>query len=340
MPQPLRVVALVNQGSGTAQGAECQALLHRLAAAFERGGASVELELLAGGGLAAAAARARDRALRGEIDALVVGGGDGTIRTAAHLLADTGVPLGVIPLGTFNHFARDLGLPLDPEAAVEVICARAARPVDAGEVNGQVFVNNSSIGIYPAMVRNRERIRQASGLAKWGAMLLACLRVLRWLPVRRLSIAAEGWTEPCRSPCVFVGNNEYGIEAASFGKRLRLDRGELCLYVARQRSRLALVWLGIRSAFGLLDRERDMRFLRTSAAEIHARGHGIWVALDGEVEKLRSPLRYRSRPAALLVFAPPAGAGTGVAAGRADSDEPSPASTGIRIGWRTDVPSA
>lgn len=305
MPKPIRAIVLVNQGAGAAEAQECAALAAALAAAFARfGSASAEVRLLPSDALREAAAQAREAAARGELDAVAVGGGDGSIRTVAGALAGTGIPLGVIPLGTFNHFARDLGLPLDLEGAVQVICAGHHRAVDAGEVNGEIFINTSSIGIYPSMVQDRERLRQERGWPKWGATLVAGLRTLRRFPLRRFSISAEGWTEPWRTTCVFIGNNEHEVEASSFGRRRRLDRGELCLYVAKPQSRLSLLWLGFRSALGLLDRERDLRVVRVRSAVVDARQHRLLVALDGEVQRLRSPLRYSVRPGALRVFAP------------------------------------
>jgi diacylglycerol kinase family enzyme len=301
---PLRVIALVNETAGTMERQQASTFTEALASAFGRRGVSAEVELLPSGALKGAAERARDRAARGEIDGVVVGGGDGTISTVAGVLAETGIALGVLPLGTLNHFAKDLGIPLDLDGAVAVISAANVRAVDVAEVNGELFVNNSSIGLYPYMVLDRERRRSKHGQAKWVAAFLAALRTLRYLPRRRLSIRAEGWTEPCRTPCLFVGNNEYGLAAASLGKRERLDEGQLCLYVARQRSRTSLVLLALRSALGFVNEARDLRILKVSSAEIMSRTSRLLVAMDGEVSILRPPLRYRARPAALRVFVP------------------------------------
>src|SRR6202030_569268 len=123
-------------------------------------------------------------------------------QTVAGVLAGSGVPLGILPLGTMNHFAKDLGIPTSVEGAVGVIATETARSVDLGEVSGQVFINNSSIGIYPYMVLERERERRRKRLSKWMAMILAGLRVLRHLPVFRLRIRVEGVSELIRSPCV------------------------------------------------------------------------------------------------------------------------------------------
>jgi diacylglycerol kinase family enzyme len=272
--------------------------------AFARRGATADLNILPGSRIREAAKCALERAAGGEIDAVAVGGGDGTVGAVASVLAGTDMALGVLPLGTLNHFARDLGLPLDLDAAVAVICAAQARAIDVGEVNGQVFINNSSVGLYPYMVLDRERRRSKHGQAKWAAAILAALRTLRYLPVRRLSIRAEGWSEPCRTPCLFVGNNEYSLAGPSLGRREQLDQGALSLYVARRQSRIALLWLALRSALGLVDQGRDLRVLSVRSAEIASRTSRLPVAIDGEVAVLRPPLHYRIRPGALRVFVP------------------------------------
>src|SRR5215212_650870 len=290
--KPLRVTALVNEMAGTVERSP-DSFRNALADAFARHGISANLEFLPSEQIREVAERARARAERGEIDGVVVGGGDGTINTVAGVLAGTGIPLGVLPLGTLNHFAKDLGIPLDLDGAVAVIGTADPRPVDVAEVNGRVFVNNSSIGIYPYMVLDRERRRAQHGQAKWVATIWAVLRTLRYMPRRRLSIRAQGWTEPFRTPCLFVGNNEYGLAGTSLGKRARLDDGELWLYVARQQSRTSLVWLAVRAALGLIDQARDLRVLRVKSAEIDGRTSRLLVGIDGEVAVLRPPLRYR-----------------------------------------------
>jgi diacylglycerol kinase family enzyme len=300
----LRVTALINAAAGTVERQQAETLRDVLAAAFEARGIAVDLQFLSSDQIKEAAEHARHKASGGEIDAVAVGGGDGTISTVASVLAGTGIPLAVLPLGTLNHFAKDLGIPTDLAGAVAVISAGNARPIDVAAVNGEVFVNNSSIGIYPYIVVDRDRRRSREGQSKWIAMFWAALRMLRYFPLRRLSIRAERWSEPCRTPCVFVGNNEYCLDVSSFGTRGRLDEGTLCLYVAKQQSRLALLWLAFRSAVGLLDRKRDLRILKVGAVDITSRTSRLLVALDGEVMVMRSPLQYRLRPGALRVFAP------------------------------------
>jgi diacylglycerol kinase family enzyme len=303
----LRVAALLNASSGAIERQGAGTLRDVLVSAFEKHGIAADLEFLPGSELGSAAERARQQLIDGKLDAIVVGGGDGSVRTVASVLAGTGIPLGILPLGTLNHFARDLGIPLLAERAVAIIAAGAHRAVDVGEVNDVIFVNNSSIGLYPYLVLQRERTRRKKRLSKWTAMILAMPHVLRHLPLFRLAIRVEGHVEPCRSPCVFIGNNEYRIAPPGFGTRDRLDGGALCLYVAKTQGRLAMVWLACRCILGLATQQRDLRIFKGATAEISARRSRLLVAFDGEVATMRSPLRFEIRPGALRVFAPPIG---------------------------------
>jgi diacylglycerol kinase family enzyme len=299
-----RVVALMNAGAGAFSQALAEDVRTSLAAGLAQHGVTAEIKFVEGDGLHDAAERALAQAKRGEIDAVVVGGGDGSIRTVASVLAGTSVPLGVLPLGTLNHFAKDLGIPLPVEEAAAAIAAGHLRVVDLAEVNGEIFINNSSIGIYPYMVIDRERRRANHRLAKWIAMVPAFFRMLRHFPRRRLRIQAEGFARPYRTPCLFVGNNEYGTELFTFGRRRRFDTGELWFYVVKPRDPLEFFWMVCRLCFGRLDQARDLETLQLREAEISAKTSRLPVALDGEVKIMRTPLKYRSRPRALRVIVP------------------------------------
>jgi diacylglycerol kinase family enzyme len=292
----LKVVALLNTAAGAIERQGNRALGDVLASAFQRHGMSAVLEFLPGVELRSAAERTRQKVVEREIDAVIVGGGDGSIRTVASVLVGSDVPLGIIPLGTLNHFAKDLRIPLFVDGAVAVIASGEKRYVDVGELNGEFFINNSSIGIYPYLILERERRRRRRRLSKWTAMVLALPRVLRHLPLFRLKIGIQGLVEPCRSPCVLIGNNEYHLTVPAFGRRDRLDRGELCLYVAKVQSRLSMFWLACRCIFGLLDQQRDLRIFKGGMADISSRRSKLLVAFDGEVETIRSPLHCRTRP--------------------------------------------
>jgi diacylglycerol kinase family enzyme len=302
-----RIVVLLNAGAGAFDGQDAARIQQDLAERLQARGIEAELRVLRGDELEEAATVALERGKRGEIDAVLAGGGDGTIRSVARVLAGTEIPLGVLPLGTFNHFAKELGLPLDLAAAIDVAAAGHVRAVDAGEVNGKIFLNNSSIGIYPFLVLNRERRRRRQRRTKWLATCLAARDMLRHFPLHRLTILAEGSTTPVRTTCLFVGNNRYELVPAALARRERLDSGELWIYVARQQSRLALLWLAFRLWFGLVDPTRHLQIMKSKAAEISRRKGHLLVATDGEIEMMSSPLHYRSRPGALRVIVPDGG---------------------------------
>ena len=297
------MIILLNSSSGTAAGKKEDDLRGELERGFRKRNISTTIEFVPGADLQAAAERSVQKATRGEVDAIIVGGGDGTIRTVAGAIVGQRIPLGIIPLGTLNHFAKDLGVPLSLDDAIETIAAGVHRDVDVGEVNGEIFINNSSIGIYPYLVLDRERRRARRGISKWPAMFLAGLRAIRNLPLQRLRIRAGDWQDAVRSPCVFIGNNRYDLKGPSFGGRERLDAGELCLCVAEQQSRMALLWLGAKSVIGVVD-HRDLRILTLAALEVDSRRKRLLVACAGEIQVMQTPLKYRTRPAALRMLAP------------------------------------
>ena len=234
----------------------------------------------------------------------MVGGGDGSIRTVAGVLAGSGVPLGILPLGTLNHFAKDLGIPLHLGEAAGVIAKGVQRAVDLAEVNGETFINNSSIGIYPYLVLDRERRRAHHKVAKWMAMVPALFRAARHFPRRRLALSAESWTRPYRTPCLLIGNNEYGLEFPTLGRRHHLDQGKLSVYVVKQRRALGFFWMIWRMAFGKIRQARDVESFRLTDLKVRSKTSRLPVALDGEVEFMHPPLHYCIRPKALRVIVP------------------------------------
>lgn len=298
------VMALINPGAGAFRQIHAKVVRQAIEQSFAEHGIAAEIAFTDGEGLHASTEAALAKARRGEIDAVVVGGGDGSIRTAASVLAGTEVPLGLIPLGTRNHLARDLDIPLDINDAAAVVATGHSRRIDLAEVNGETFVNNSSIGIYPYMVIDRERRRAAHKLATWMAVVPAFFRMLRHFPRRRLRISAEGFARPYRTPCFFVGNNEYSMELFTFGRRRRLDAGALWFYVVKPRNPLEFFVMVCRLCLGRMNQERDLDALELPEAEVSAKSSRVPVALDGDVQIMRPPLRYRSRPGALRVLVP------------------------------------
>ena len=234
---------------------------------------------------------------------LVAAGGDGTVNTVANVAAEQGVALGVLPLGTLNHFARDAGIPGDLEGAVTALACGRTVTVDIGEVNGRIFLNNSSIGVYPRLLWEREQ-QERQGRRKWTAMALAALDV--WRQYRRISvtIAGRNYRWNVSTPFVFIGNNEYAIEEGRIDARPSLDAGclQLCMAPNADRRRMArIVLAAVAGRLGAVD---GFEAVTASDLTITARGRRLGVSLDGELQILESPLRYRIRPRALQVVVP------------------------------------
>ena len=236
---------------------------------------------------------------------IVAGGGDGTISAVASTIAGTNRPLGVLPLGTLNHFAKDLHIPLNLEDAARVCIEGHAISVDVGEVNGRVFLNNSSLGLYPSIVRQRKKLQQRLGHGKWRAFVWATLAVLRRYPFLDVRLRVAGHELVRRTPFIFVGNNEYEMEGINIGGRSCLDAGQLSLHVAHRTGRLGLLRFAIRALFGGLRNEKDFAALCTEEVMVETRRRRrLNVAIDGEVAVMSTPLHYRVRPGALRVLVP------------------------------------
>ena len=297
----MRVRAIVNRGGGTLVRTGDDGVEDRLRAAFGTHGVNVEIRLARSQDIVAEFAEAANAE---ELDAVVAGGGDGTISCAAGQLAGTGRPLGILPLGTLNHFARDAGIPTDLEGAAAIIAAGHARPIDVGEVNGRIFVNNSAVGLYPRMVRHREAQQHRLGRGKRLAMLSASLQAFRRFSRHRLTIDLGGLRAPLETPLLFVGNNRYETRLLALGRREALDRGELCLYAPLARTRLHFLGLGFRSLFGLTRQHDFVSLFGVEEASVRSRHQALNVSVDGEAVTLETPLKYRIRPGALRLIVP------------------------------------
>lgn len=244
------------------------------------------------------------RAAREKPAVIVAGGGDGTINAVASVLVGTDIALGIVPLGTFNHFAKDLNIALDLEAAVRIIVGGHSIRVDVGEVNGRIFINSSSVGLYPAFVLLRERQQKRLGRGKWHAMFWAIITVLRRSPFLDVRLRLDQVEQHRRTPFVFIGNNEYQMEGFNIGRRERLDVGRLSVYVTQRPDRGGLIRLALAALFGRLRQDRDFIAGTARSLRIEARHKHLLVATDGEVAPMQMPLDYRIRAGALRVLVP------------------------------------
>ena len=289
---------IINGGAGAGHDDEAASDLR---AKFRAHGCEAEVTLATSGEDMIAAAR---KAIADGVQVVVAGGGDGTINAVASVMAGSGVAFGVLPLGTLNHFAKDLGIPLELDEAVRNVAEGRRVKVDVGQVNDRIFLNNSSLGLYPDIVRDREKQQNRLGRGKWLAAAWAAVAALRRFPFLDVGVGVDGRQHARRTPFVFIGNNEYTMQGLAIGERQRLDGGTLSLYVAQRPGRLGLVRFAWRALCGRLAQERDFDVMLSDTFDIKTRHRRLRVATDGEVTVMTTPLHYRIRPAALAVIVP------------------------------------
>ncbi len=242
-------------------------------------------------------------AIRRGATLIAAAGGDGTINAVATALIGSEVVLGVLPLGTLNHFSRDVGIPQELEAALGVLNSGVVSTIDVGTVNGRIFLNNSGLGLYPDMVHNRVQ-RQKRGLSKWPAMFVESARAFARFRLLRLQILIDGKALVRRTPAVFVGNNEYSLEDTLAAKRETLVDGNLCLYIPHPDTRLGLVWFSLRAFLGSPKADGGFDKFLTTEFSIQSHHRQVRVSIDGEVVLMQPPLEYRSQARSLRVIVP------------------------------------
>ena len=294
----MAVPVLLNKGGGAI--AADAGIADKVEAALRESGVDAEIELIEGGDC-----EVRSKAIAERGDALlIVGGGDGTISAAASALVGTKTKLGILPLGTLNHFSRDLGIPADIGEAAKLIAAGSEKRVDVAEMNGRIFINNSAIGLYPLMVVDRDLQRKRFGRSKRLAMLVASLRTLARFNHQRLTLTVNDEKARIDTPLLFVGNNDYRLDIGAPGQRESLDDGELCVLVMRKKTRTGLIGASIRALFDRTRRDDMVRIDSVERLRVGSHRGQLAVSLDGEVVRSAPPLDYRIRKQAMTVIAP------------------------------------
>jgi diacylglycerol kinase family enzyme len=305
---PIRVVVIVNGKAGSVNSKQLDEEQRLITDTFRQHDATAEVLVVEGKKLTATA---KECAIRTDIQAVVAVGGDGTISAVAAGLVDTNMPLGVLPRGTLNHFAKDNNIPLDLKEAVALIVRTltvgTVRCVDVGEVNGRTFINNSAIGMYPQTVAARDEYSKNFGMGKWLAMTMAAIKILSQFPLFSVKLhIADGTVSKRVTPLVFIGNNEYNMDIASFGQRDSTREGVLCVYVVRSQTRWGMIRLCWHILWNTVADANEFEAFTTTEVLLRVRKwrRKIIVSMDGEVMKLSGPLQYLIRPKALLAIVP------------------------------------
>ena len=247
---------------------------------------------------------ARKALERSGAEMLVAAGGDGTIAAGAAASHDAGVPMGVIPQGTFNYFARGLDIPEDMEGAVEVLATGQLHDMPLGEVNGEVFLNNASLGVYPLILHRRESIYNRWGrsrLAAYWSVLLALTGFRRPLKLR---LTLDGREVKLRTPLAFVAKSAYQLERFNLDGADAIRDGHFALFTAKGERSIDLVRTALKLAGGSAQNGSDFDLQIARDITIQTGHKRTLVARDGEKAMMKTPIRVRLRDAPLKVMVP------------------------------------
>ena len=240
--------------------------------------------------------------------AVVAVGGDGTINAVAQAAHAAGCAMGVVPLGTFNYVARTHGIPTEPAEAAQMLMHAVPVPVQVGTVNDRVFLVNASLGLYPALLEDRETYKARFGRSRWVAMGAACMTLLRGHRQLRLLIDEGGVVREVRTPTLFVGNNrlqleQVGLDLSAHPARV-LDDGRIAAVMLKPIGTPTMAWLMLRGAMGSLGEADSVESFAFQRMVVQPRRRKIKVAFDGEIARMRTPIEFRVAAQPLFLLKP------------------------------------
>jgi diacylglycerol kinase family enzyme len=301
-PAPLwtKATVVLNRESGAVSSLGPETLAEDLKTEFLKHGITATVHLVKGSELEATLKQAKDD----DSDAVVVGGGDGTVAAAAALLAGGNKPLGVLPFGTFNIVARDLNIPLDWKEAVAALSTAPATRMDLMEVNGGLYCCVCVLGFFPAL-----KMAQPEHHGNWVVRTLqTCMLAFRSMatfPPLDLKLVLDGREIHRRTRFALLANNDYEEMFGLIPKRKSINGGYFTLYVSNHRTNIGMTRALISWILGRFKQDKELTIFHTDELDIVVVRKGmIPVMVDGEVKKLTSPLKIRTRPQELCVLAP------------------------------------
>lgn len=296
----MKAALIINKKAGTFLEEKDNISEKQIESLFKENGIDVHIYKIDGGLIS----QKTKSILKSDFDIIIAAGGDGTISTVASRLINADIPLGIIPLGTLNHFAKDLNIPLNLEDAIKVIGENNIIKVDMGSVNDRFFINNSSVGIYPKVVRKRDKHFQRLGGRKWIAMIYAFINTFKKLPLLDVKINSKAEKIYCTTPFVFIGNNKYEMNLFKLGSRDKLNEGRLSLYYPTCSGKYDMIKFAFLALINRLDQEKNFKVTYTDQITLEANKKILEVAADGEVFTMNTPLYYKIIPKSLKVLVP------------------------------------
>ncbi len=235
---------------------------------------------------------------------IVAAGGDGTVMGVANAMKGSAASLGVLPLGTFNYFARGLEFPQDPEPAAHAILNGEPHRIAVGTVNGQVFLNNASIGIYPAILKQRESVYDRWGRWRIAAHWSVLKTFLRYRKPWTITLTTDQGVRTIRTPLIFVARSAYQLERFGLPGSEQISNDDLVLFISHATGRWALLKTTWRLCMGKVQLDRDVDLIHTRAITIDTPGDQLLVAYDGEKSRMPTPIDFAIEPDALSIIIP------------------------------------
>jgi diacylglycerol kinase family enzyme len=234
----------------------------------------------------------------------VVAGGDGSVHHVVQGLVGTDGVLGVVPVGSLNHLARDLQVPLgDWRAALDIAVRGNVRQIDVGRINGRYFLNSVMLGIYPTITEFRERFRSLH--SRWRAYAKATRLALRQFPHVSLVVELDGRIETFRTQMFVIAINMYDLnQAGLIAPKMTFNDGRVTIYSLSFMSRTQFVRAAAKYLRGKIVDVDGFRRIRTTHLRVDTAKRRMRVSVDGELVEMETPLQIAAVPSSLLVRAP------------------------------------
>lgn len=300
----MKIKAVLNRDGGTFKTTDMQSYCESATRAFAAKGHELVCDVVAGDEIVEALQTA---VATSGVDAVIAGGGDGTISAAAGIAWKAGLPLGVVPAGTMNLFARSLKLPLDIWKVVDVLAAGEVASVDIATANGRPFVHQFSAGLHARMVRMRNQMNFASRLGKIRASTSAAFGVMLDPPRFEVifDIDGDGRSDERAVSAISVSNNPLGNNSLFFADRV--DTGELGVYLADPLEPTGVGKLAFDILRGKFKENEAVTASTARTVRLHFPKHrkGAACVLDGELLRMPADVELKIHPGELKVLVPP-----------------------------------
>jgi diacylglycerol kinase family enzyme len=295
----MRIDVIINAAAGSVRQYRSKALVRGVGEAFMGRGHRVGVTLEKGKSLGRAIRRSCDDP---SVEVVVIGGGDGSVSRALEHVVPAGKSLGILPMGTMNYVARELGTPRDPVQAAAALADGRVSAIDLGEVNGRMFLIRACLGMLPEFIRGRDLVRRKGGEVL-NAVAAGLLGVVRNYPLIDVALRWDGGARRLSTPFLMISNNVCVDTAPLRLRRRRLDEATLAVYLANGIDPASLATFGIQAMMGQWINNNELAWFTTRGIEVDAPG-ALELSIDGEVETMKPPLAFITRPLALKILCP------------------------------------